>query len=464
MYFSGNIVSVSSFHSAQNINSKVLTYENFIDIVRLHHPISFQAELQPKIGDAVVLSNRGNFDPIIYHQTDEKFFNNIRYYGIVQSGIRIPTILGIDLYAGIDQAGGTYLNPENNLPQAGLAYAGVSLPISQGLFINKRRTDLQKAKIFRKAAKFEKQLMLNELIYDATQAYWDWFVAYNIREIYKNALSLANERKEFVTKTAQLGDMPFIDTTEATIQVQNLQFNLIQSNNELYDATAFLSTYLWLDGNTPLLIDSSNIPNLFINEANIDVDSSIVKNMMSLLYSHPKMEQVRLKINEKQIERRFHQNLLLPTLNIKYNAINEPVGNNLFANYSNNNYTWGIQFSMPILLRKERGDLRQTNLQIQQLELDSGLFLQHLKFHVLTNLNNWGNTSQQSLLYRQTVIEYYTLLEGERRKFEGGESSIFMVNTREINYINAQIKLVDVISKNRKSVVSSLYSLGILGI
>jgi outer membrane protein TolC len=454
----------SSSVSAQDENKKALTYENFIEIVRLHHPIANQAELQPRMGDAVLLSNRGNFDPIIYRQTDEKYFNNIRYFGIMQSGIKIPTILGIEFYGGLDQSGGAYLNPDKTLPQSGLAFAGVSLPIGEGLIMNKRRADLEKAKLFLKAAHFEKQLMLNELIYDAAEAYWDWFVAFNVKEIYKNALILAINRKEFVKKSALLGDMPYIDTTEATIQVQNLQFNLLQSEIEYYNASALLSTFLWLDGNTPLLLDSSNIPNYFTNEKSNSTDSNILNAMESLLIAHPKMEQVRLRIKELQVEKRYRQNLMLPTLNLKYNAINEPVGNNPFTNYSSNNFTWGIQFAMPILVRKERGDLRQTNLHIQQMELDSGLFMQQLRFHALANLNNWKNTNEQSILYRQTVSEHFTLLLGERRKFEEGESSVFMVNTREINYINAQINLVNVIGKNRKAVASSLYSLGISGI
>lgn len=52
------------------------------------------------------------------------------------------------------------------------------------------------------------------------------------------------------------------------------------------------------------------------------------------------------------------------------------------------------------------------------------------------------------------------LLQGERRKFEVGESSIFMVNTREIAYINAQIKLIEFINKNQQSALSTYYAYG----
>jgi hypothetical protein len=53
-------------------------------------------------------------------------------------------------------------------------------------------------------------------------------------------------------------------------------------------------------------------------------------------------------------------------------------------------------------------------------------------------------------------------LEGEQNKFSAGESSLFMVNSRELGYINAQIKYLELLTKNRKAVLGTEYSLGVL--
>ena len=47
--------------------------------------------------------------------------------------------------------------------------------------------------------------------------------------------------------------------------------------------------------------------------------------------------------------------------------------------------------------------------------------------------------------------------------FNNGESSLFMVNAREMNYIGARIQLLDIQVKNAKSVLGASYAAGILG-
>ena len=46
--------------------------------------------------------------------------------------------------------------------------------------------------------------------------------------------------------------------------------------------------------------------------------------------------------------------------------------------------------------------------------------------------------------------------------FEIGESSLFMVNSREMDYIQAQLKLIELISKNQTAYIGTLHALGTL--
>jgi len=181
----------------------------------------------------------------------------------------------------------------------------------------------------------------------------------------------------------------------------------------------------------------------------------------SLIHKHPKMEQVRLKLKAMEAQRSLQRNNLLPTLDLKYNVLNEPVGGSPFAGMSSNNFKWGMKFSMPILLRQERGELKQTQLEIKQMSLDSLLFKTTLFYHASKNLNQWNTDYEQVITYREVVNDHRIMLNGERRRFETGESSVFMVNTREVAYVHAQIKLVEFLNKNQKSRIAAYYSLGL---
>lgn len=441
--------------------TKTFRFETYLDIVKNHHPMVVIAGLEPEIAKQKLKEVRGNFDPVISHSQDEKNFNDTRYYAIRQSGLKIPTKWGFDLSGGFEQMDGTYLNPENNVPSAGLVHAGITVPLGEGLLYDKERFELQKAKLFLESSQLERQLMLNELYYEAGQAYWDWFVAFNSMKIYEDAYQLAKDRKNFIIQTYRMGDAPNIDTTEANIQVQNLKVNYELSKVSFLNAGILLGTYLWLDGFTPLFLDSSHAPMLYSEQEGALFSENLLQVLPELLHKHPKMEQVRLKLKAMEAQRNWQRNNLLPTLDLKYNILNEPIGGSPFAGMSSNNFKWGMKFSMPILLRQERGALKQTTLEIQQLSLDSVLFKTTLFYHASKNLNQWKTDYEQVMTYRVIVSDHLIMLNGERRRFEAGESSVFMVNTREVAYVNAQIKLVEFLNKNHKSRIAGYYSLGL---
>ena len=83
-----------------------------------------------------------------------------------------------------------------------------------------------------------------------------------------------------------------------------------------------------------------------------------------------------------------------------------------------------------------------------------------LNYKFLAARNEWITTTTQIEITRKMVDDYYRLVEGERQLFSAGESSLFLVNSREIGYINAQKKLYELIGKNQESLLKISYSLG----
>ncbi len=456
--FKGNCVSAKTLDSS----GTVLDFKNFISIVKEHHPINTKSDLEVKIGEAYVTKARGNFDPKLYYDFQNKDFNQDRYYAITQSGIKIPTRLGLELQAGLDNANGKYLNPQYELPSGGLAYAGVSLPIGQGLFIDKRRAELQKAKLYREYNKAERDLMLNELLYEAGSVYWEWFTDFHILKTYQEALSLAEQRLEAIKKSAVLGDIASIDTTEVSLQVSNIKNLFVEANLDFNNSTALLETYLWADGYIPLNLDSNTIPKPIELVTNNFLQEYLLQQKDSFILLHPKLFQMRNKISQLEVERKYRADLLKPRIDLKYNALQEATGNMQFQPDLRNNYNFGLQFAMPIFLRKERGDLRITKYEIQQNSLDSHLVKASLNYFAIKNLNEWQTFSDQVTINSKINQDLYLLLEGENIRWNNGESSIFMVNLRETNYIRSQVKLIEILAKNQKAEITSKYALGIL--
>lgn len=428
-----------------------------------HHPLARQANIQIQKGDAYVLKARGNFDPKLHTDLNQKYFDDKTYYSLLDAGLKVPTWFGLQFQGGYEQNRGGLINPENTNPNSGLVYAGLSLPIGQGLFIDERRAMLRQAQIFQESTEVQRQAMINTLLYQAASVYWDWFQAYNAMEVYEEGLTLATQRFNAVKRGASLGDRPSIDTLESGIQVQNRQLLLQQAQLDFANASAMLATFLWDEGTIPLELDENTIAPSMDQTESIDIIPSYINRLDSITVNHPELRQYRYKIDQLEVEQRWKREQLKPTLNLKYNALSEPVNGDVFSAYSPNNYNWGLEFGMPLLLRKERGDVRLNAIKIQEAEFDLSNKEQMLLFKAQAALNNWQTTNQQVTLYRRTVRDYNGLLDGERALFNNGESSLFMVNSREMGYINAKIKLVELLAMNRKASVTADYTLGILG-
>ena len=52
----------------------VLTYDEFIEQVMIHHPTAFKASNIEQRGEASILSARGQFDPKLFGDINQKIF------------------------------------------------------------------------------------------------------------------------------------------------------------------------------------------------------------------------------------------------------------------------------------------------------------------------------------------------------------------------------------------------------
>lgn len=455
-------LSLFSFSIEAQDSSKVLAFEDFLKMVVEQHPMSRQADIREEMGVAELLATKGVFDPKLFADINQKYFDNKQYYSLIDGGLKIPTWIGADFYAGFEQNGGDFLSQMDVTPPGGLAYAGVSVPLGQGLFMDRRRADLRSAQMFVEMTQNERVLMLNDLLLEASKVYWDWFTAYNNMQVYSEALELAEQRYEAVRQSVVLGDVPGIDTVEAGIQVQNRKLKLQESTLYFNNAQAWLQVYLWSEGWLPLELGDEVVPP-GIKNFNFESFNPLAQDSIRMVVDqHPEIRRSELKIDQLNIERRLKIEMLKPVVNLKYNALSEPINNNPFTNYSINNYTWGLNFNMPLFLRKGRGGLELTKLKIEDETLALTTKRLALQQKIIMSFNTWQTTVQQIDLYTKTVQDYFTLLQGERSLFNTGESSLFMVNSRELGYINAQITLVKLYKENQMSAAKTLYEMGLL--
>lgn len=417
--------------------SKELTYNEFLGYVKKYHPLVKSANLEINQAQANLMMARGGFDPKIEVDFEQKKFKDNQYYSILNSSFKIPTWYGVEIKAGFDNNEGIYLNPENTVPNQGLTSLGISVPLGQGLFINQRMADLRKAKIQVKLSQAERNLMAVAVLYDASVAYFNWKRNYNEVTLYQTYLNNANIRYQGIAKSIEQGDKPAIDSVEAGIIVRNRKLSLEESQLKLAKAKLELANFLWLENNVPLELQDEIIPeeNLILTiKETLRINDFMLDNPS--LENHPKINALEQKIEMLEVERKLKANMLLPKIDLGYSYLSEP---RYFDNYRFQDYKVGLNFYFPLFLRKERGSLQLAKFKLQDVKFDLDLERVSLKNKIKAQQTEISSLEKQKQLIDNLVVDYNTMLTSEERLFSFGESSIFLINTRENNLVSAQL-------------------------
>lgn len=452
------ILALFSFSSvfstdSTSIQDNILTEEEYISIVKKYHPISLQAQNVVRQGESLVRNARGYFDPKLYANHLDKNFQTKNYYDLTDVGLKVPTWFGIELKTGWEYAFGSFTNPESTTPTDGLFYTGISISPNQ-LIIDKRKSILLKAKEYQEMSQHNQNELLNDLFRDAIYEYWNWSAQYEKNKVLEQTVANIKTRMSNARQLFEYGELSVLDTLETFTQLQAVQVELLKSQLKYQKATLAINNYLWGENLVPLEVDGQKPETI-----NPTKFQSSPEQKERLLAEHPTLNAYQNKLNALKIDQRLQAQNLMPKLDLQYNFLSNNGLNNLNT-YSTNNYKWGFNFSMPILLRKERGQLQLAKIATNQQELKLKLKQQTLSTKAESYLVMIENLKKQEQIYNSAVNGYSTLLKQEKRKVENGESTFFKLTIRESKFFNSQLKYIDIQLKLIKSHLSYTHTLG----
>lgn len=245
---------------AQTNELVYLTFSEYLNIVKAHHPVAYQAQLKDVQGEAYVKKAKGGFDPKLQGDVHQKYFDGKQYYSYIHGGLKVPTWFGVELQAGYDNNDGYYLNSESYTVASGIWSAGLSVNLGNGLLIDQRRADIQQARIIQQSTALEKKLMLNQLMHDAMMAYLNWNKAYDKVQLYQKNIENIEERYLNLLENVKYGDKAAVDTLKVKTQILDRKIKLNQAQLDYKNKSRLLNTFLWQDGLIPLEMDSNLIP------------------------------------------------------------------------------------------------------------------------------------------------------------------------------------------------------------
>ncbi|SDD56721.1 Outer membrane protein TolC [Dyadobacter soli] len=445
--------------------SRIFSVRDLEELVFVNHPVVKQADLLSDGARARVMQALGSFDPSLKASLDRKVFGDVNYYNRWTSELKVPLwVAGADLKIGHDRNVGRYTNPEMRTPLSGLTGVGISVPLGQGFLIDERRNTLKQARVMVGYAEAERVAEINKVWFQAVKDYWNWFVAYQQYVFVQRGLDLATTRYEATRNQTLLGDKPGIDSVEAYITVQERTIQLEKVRIDFRNKKLLVSNHLWDAGGNPVELPETAIPMHTDSSTAVPNDAHLDGLLTHAAGQHPKLQMLGYKGAQLTIERSYLREKLKPKLNVSGSLLTTRRD---FSSYvpeyydlAWGNYKVGVDFSFPLFLRAERGKLNELKVKQMDLHFDVQNENRLIRTNIVSSFNDLKAYQAQLAVQTRSIANQEILLRGELQKFDLGESTLFLINSRETKLIDMRIKRAELVAGYHKSLAELYYQAG----
>ena len=231
-----------------------------------------------------------------------------------------------------------------------------------------------------------------------------------------------------------------------------------EAENELFVRTQELNNFLWDETGNPIALDQGILPEDLYSDQLLILNEEELRVMIS---DHPELMLADFELASLDVDRRLKAQQILPVVKLKYNFLTESLNQFDQANFFENDYKWGLTVYTPLMWRKARGGMRLAEAKINFKQNSRQLKELQLRTKLENELNGWTVINSQISTYTRNVEALEMLLQGELRKFQIGESSLFLVNTREVSVFSSRITLNELLTKRKISFAKTRYAAGV---
>ncbi|MCC7297375.1 MAG: TolC family protein, partial [Bacteroidia bacterium] len=282
------------------------------------------------------------------------------------------------------------------------------------------------------------------------------------KAIYTRAITSVEERLVAIRQEVIAGSKAEIDTLETYVLAENFRLYIREATLKVYKAKLALSAHLWLNDEQPLEIEENAKPDensmFFIDSMLVNYSDKKWNEM--LLLNHPELLELGFQKDIGNLEMKLKKQAILPDLKLKYQVLTPPGSTGTQAVYDN--YKFGVNFNTSLFLRQERGAYLKSKYEFESISFK---YTQKTREIQLKNRALWQQIETYTSNYTNFInitAGYEKLLTAEVLKTDAGESNLFIINTRQIRFLEAEVKLVQMWAKMQESKVDYLMQAGIL--
>jgi outer membrane protein TolC len=277
-------------------------------------------------------------------------------------------------------------------------------------------------------------------------------------EIAKELLKNVEVRDKALLHKVKHGNSPQIEQTENQRAVLQRRSAWMAAERALQKATLELSLFFRDSDGNPKLATQDQLPTAFPEPEESQTQELNSNTALSEVVSgHPEVKRLEKQNDQIQVELSLSKNQFLPRLDLQLGvsqglgsalAPTNPTAYSLLAQANApTEFRVAVVLEFPIFFRSARGRIEAVQASSQKIEAQETLARQRIGTAIQDAIQAMEVSRNRVVLARQELELAKKLEDGERTRFEHGDSTLLLVNIREQITSDTATREVDALSE-----------------
>lgn len=454
---SGSSLAQTSQTAAASIDEQAraareLRLEHVLRSVERTHPQLVAASRDIDAAAADALSAQGGFDT---SWKTKGTAQPLGYYdgATVDSLVEQPTALwGITPFAGYRLGVNDFPIYDEKYRTLGLGEirAGVNVPLWRNGPIDRPRATLRKAELGNDLAGLSFVQQRIELRRVASYRYWGWVAAGHKRAIAEVLLRNAESRQAALAARVHSGDLPAIDETDNARALEQRRAQLALAMRSLEQAAIELSLFYRDERGEPMLAAPEQLPQAWPALGGISPDPSAA--VTRALRQRPEPKRLDVQRRQYDVELAYTENQRAPAVDVRVMGSRD-FGPSLpeRPDLSEPVLEVGVLVDIPLQNRVNEGRARALRALVARTSEQRRLASDRVVADVRDALSAIERSAERISSTQREVELALQLERAERERFDAGDSQLLIVNLREQQTAEAELREVDALLDYRRA-------------
>ncbi len=427
-----------------------VTLDSVLSRLNSRYPLVLAAMQERPAAEAELLAAQGAFDGSIRSDIFQRPVGGYDYTRL-QTSIEQPLLAnGARIFGGYSVTDGLVPDYEGKLEtnDGGELRAGVEIPILRDGEIDRRRANIQRAEAGRLAADAAVNLTVNDVFRSASIAYFEWVAAGLRTKIAESLLEAAVDRTRQLKIRASSGDLPEFDLLDNQRAELQRKAQVVFAERLFRKSSLDLSLFYRTEEGLPIELGRADLPRDFPQLA--EPPPGDWESAAALAYERrPELRRIAAQRAQSEVELRLQKNQVLPRLDIQM-ASAKDFGDGT-RKRADPELEFGVRIELPLQTRTADGRLAAAEAKLAELRILEKFTKQRIQNEVRDSLIGINLSRERVTLAQKETKTARSLEDGERARYESGDSNLIFVNLREQTAAEAAIREIDALLDYRRA-------------